>query len=85
MWVFFGLKCAKLSTFNLYFATTDVVALMGLSMRLDTIYFIKNWKLIAKNTVTKYFLLLQITIHLFLSLGWSMNSAMNEPKIMQGK
>ena len=42
MWVFFGLKCAKLSTFNLYFATTDVVALMGLSMRLDTIYFIKN-------------------------------------------
>ena len=58
---------------------------MGLSVRLDTIYFTKNWKLIAKNTVTKYFLLLQITIHLFLSLGWSMNSTMNEPKITQGK
>ena len=51
-----------------------------LSVRLDTAYFAKNWKFIAKNTVTKYFLLLQITLHPFLALGWSMNSATDQPK-----
>ena len=34
----------------------------------------------TENTVTKYFLLLQITIHPFFSLGWSMNSAMDQKK-----
>ena len=42
-------------------------------MRLDITYF-------AENTVTKYFLLLQITVHVFLSLGGSINSAMDQPK-----
>ena len=41
------------------------------SVSLDTVYF-------AENTVTKYFLLLQIIIHPFFSLGWSMNSAMDQ-------
>ena len=41
---------------------------------------LKTENIFAKNTVAKYFLLLQITIHLFLSLGWSMNSAMDQPK-----
>ena len=34
----------------------------------------------TENIVTKYFLLLQITIHPFFSLGWSMNSAMDQQK-----
>ena len=46
---------------------------MRLSVHLDTANF-------AENTVTKYFLLLHITVYAFLSLGWSMNSAMDQPK-----
>ena len=38
---------------------------------------LKTEKFIAKNTITKYFLLIKITIHPFLSFGWSMNSAMD--------
>ena len=55
-----------------------------LGERLDTAYFAENWKFIAENTVVKYFLLLQITVHPFLALGWSMNSAMNQPIKTQG-
>ena len=46
---------------------------MRLSVYLDTANF-------TENTVTKYFLLLHITVYAFLSLGWSMNSAMDQPK-----
>ena len=46
---------------------------MRLSVHLDTANS-------AENTVTKYFLLLPITVYAFLSLGWSMNSAMDQPK-----
>ena len=49
-------------------------------MHLDIAYFAENWKLIIENNVVKYFLLLQITIHTFLSLGWSMNNAMDQQK-----
>ena len=49
-------------------------------MCLDTAYFDENWKFITENTIAKYFLLLHITIHPFLALGWSMNSAMDKPK-----
>ena len=55
-------------------------------MHLDTTYFVENKKLITKNIVAKYFLLLQITIHPFLLLGWSMNSAWtSKKKTTQGK
>ena len=54
-------------------------------MHLDTTYFVKNKKLITKNIVAKYFLLLQITIHPFLLLGWSMNSAWTSKKKKQLK
>ena len=53
------------------------------SVRLDTAYFVENWKLITKNTIAKYFLLLQITIHIFFSIDWSMNNAMDKPKKTQ--
>ena len=49
-------------------------------MYLDTIYFAENWKLIVENTVTKYFLLLKFTVHSQFALGWSMNSAIDQPK-----
>ena len=50
-----------------------------LSVRLDTAYFAENWKLIVK-TVAKYFLLLKFIVHPQFALGWSMNSAMDQPK-----
>ena len=46
---------------------------MRLSVHLDTANFVES-------TVTKYFLLLHITVYAFLSLGWYMNSAMDQPK-----
>ena len=49
-------------------------------MRLDTVYFTENWKFIIENTVVKYFLLLKFTVHPQFALGWSMNSAMDQPK-----
>ena len=51
-----------------------------LSVRLDTTYFAENLKVIADNTVSKYFLLLKFTVHPQFALGWSMNSAMDRPK-----
>lgn len=41
---------------------------------------LKTENIFTENTVTKYFLLLQITVHPFLALGWSINSATDQPK-----
>ena len=47
---------------------------------MDTIYFIKNWKLIVENIITKYFLKDKILFTHFSSVGWSINSALEPAK-----
>ena len=69
----FALIIETFESWQLYLCVVDC-------MNLNTFYFIESWKLIVRNTAVKYFLLLQNTIHTFLSLDWSMNSAMRPAK-----
>ena len=69
----FALAMVTFESWQLYLCVVDCV-------NLNTFYFIESWKLIIENTVVKYFLLLQNTIHTFLSLDSSTNSAMRPAK-----